>query len=132
MSAKTALLIGAIFGFLGVAFGAFGAHVLEPRLEPRLFRAFETGARYQLIHALALLVLAPMMSRADERSRRWLSRACLAFTAGIGLFSFSLYAMALSGARVLGAITPFGGLALMTAWIFVALAAVSYAENSPR
>jgi uncharacterized membrane protein YgdD (TMEM256/DUF423 family) len=113
-------VLGAASGLVGVAAGAFGAHALKDHLASDLFDAFETGARYQLVHSLALLAAAWACRTWPGRSARaagWL------FAAGIVLFSGSLYALALSGVRPLGALTPFGGLALMGGWAALALAA---------
>jgi uncharacterized membrane protein YgdD (TMEM256/DUF423 family) len=113
--------LGAASAFLSVAAGAFGAHALRARLSPELLAAFETGARYQMYHALALIAAA-------WASAQWpgpLSRAAgWLFVAGTVLFSGSLYALVLSGLRWLGAITPAGGLALLAGWICLAAAAV--------
>ncbi|HEX8905540.1 MAG TPA: DUF423 domain-containing protein [Longimicrobiaceae bacterium] len=117
---RTFWRLGAIFGFLGVAAGAFGAHALRSRLSADLLAVFETGARYQMYHALALLAVALAAGRAPSRALRaagWL------FTAGIVVFSGSLYALALTGVRVLGAITPLGGLCFLAGWIALALGA---------
>jgi uncharacterized membrane protein YgdD (TMEM256/DUF423 family) len=109
--------IGAILGALGVAVGAFGAHGLKARLTPEMLAVFETGVRYQLIHALALLAVA-------WAGTRWSSPAISAagwlFVAGILVFSGSLYALSLTGVRVLGAITPFGGVAFIAGWLALA------------
>jgi uncharacterized membrane protein YgdD (TMEM256/DUF423 family) len=112
--------IGAISGFISVAAGAFGAHALRARLEPEMLQAFETGARYQMYHAFALLVCAWMVSNGPCP---WGERAGWAFMFGTLLFSGSLYALALTGIRPLGAITPFGGLAFLAGWIMLAIAA---------
>jgi len=123
---RTFLLIGAVAAFIGVAFGAFGAHALRGRLSPDMLEVFETGVRYQMYHALALLLTAVALARFDGwivRSAGWL------FTAGIILFSGSLYALALSGVRVLGAITPIGGLAFLAGWAFLAVAAAAIGRN---
>jgi uncharacterized membrane protein YgdD (TMEM256/DUF423 family) len=109
--------IGAVFGALGVAAGAFGAHGLKARLGPEMLAVFETGVRYHLIHALALLAVAWAATRWESRAVRaagWL------FVVGIVLFSGSLYALSLTGARGLGAITPFGGAAFILGWILLA------------
>ena len=111
-------LIGAVFGFLAVAAGAFGAHALSARLEPDLLEIFETGARYQLIHALALIAVRLVLGRGVARSAviaGWL------FTIGVVIFSGSLYALALTGIRSFGAITPIGGLALLGGWLALAV-----------
>src|SRR6266702_3234793 len=107
---RTFLLIGAIFGFLGVAFGAFGAHALRSRLSPEMLAVFETGVRYQMYHAFAILIVGLMLGRMGG----WLiSAAGWLFTAGIVLFSGSLYLLAFAGVPALGAITPVGGLAFL-------------------
>src|SRR5499425_298733 len=107
------LAIGTIFGFLGVAFGAFGAHALRARLSPDMLAVFETGVRYQMYHAFAVLIVALAAARFDG----WMVRAAgWSFTAGIFLFSGSLYALALTGITTLGAITPLGGLAFLVGW----------------
>lgn len=102
-----------IAGFLGVALGAFGAHALKARLEPDLLAAFETGVRYHLYHALALFAAAWGWARWPERRFAF---AGWAFIAGITIFSGSLYLLALSGERWLGAVTPLGGLAFLAGW----------------
>src|SRR6266513_3825371 len=117
---RTFLLIGSILGFLGVVFGAFGAHALRSRLSPEMLAVFETGVRYQMYHAFALLITALALARFDG----WLLRtAGWLFTAGIVLFSGSLYALALTGVTVLGAITPLGGLAFLAGWACLLAAA---------
>jgi uncharacterized membrane protein YgdD (TMEM256/DUF423 family) len=117
---RTFLLIGALAGFLAVAFGAFGAHALRARLSPDMLAVFETGVRYQMYHALALLLVAA----AAARFGGWMVTAAgWLFTLGIVLFSGSLYALALTGVTVLGAITPIGGLAFLGGWALLALMA---------
>ena len=108
------LLIGALGGFLGVAFGAFGAHWLRSRLTPEMLAVFETAVRYQMYHVLALLLTAAAIGRIGDA--RLLLMAGWFFTAGIVLFSGSLYALALTGVTILGAITPLGGLAFLAGW----------------
>ena len=118
---RTFLLVGAIAGFIAVGFGAFGAHGLRGRLSPEMLAVFETGVRYQMYHALAILVTAVALGFADVRLLRisgWL------FTAGIVLFSGSLYAVALSGVTRLGMITPLGGLAFLAGWALLVVAAL--------
>jgi uncharacterized membrane protein YgdD (TMEM256/DUF423 family) len=110
---KTFLLVGAVAGFLAVAFGAFGAHALRARLSPEMLAAFETGVRYQMYHALAIIAVGLMMAR----SGGWLfSTAGWLFTAGIVLFSGSLYVLAVTGVTTFGAITPIGGLLFLAGW----------------
>ena len=110
-------LAGAL-GFTAVAFGAFGAHGLRGRLSPAMLEVYRTGALYHLVHAVAALAVV----LAGERLRR--GRLILTlFTAGIVVFAGSLYALAITGVTVLGAVTPLGGLLLLAAWAMVALEA---------
>ncbi len=110
---------GAINAMLSVAAGAFGAHALRQRLEPRMLEVFEVGARYQMFHALGMLAVAWVASqRAGASAAGW------AMLAGVVLFSGSLYAMALTGVRALGAITPIGGVAFLVGWALLARAAL--------
>ena len=112
--------LGAVSAFLSVAAGAFGAHALRARLSPDLLAAFETGARYQMYHALGLLAVAWAVARWPGAAAQW---AGWLFVAGTLLFSGSLYVLALTGIRWLGAITPLGGVAFLAGWICLALAA---------
>lgn len=115
------VIIGALSGAIGVAAGAFGAHALRARLEPRLLEVFETGARYQMYHAIAMLAAAWIVTRFPgslANAGGWL------FLAGTVLFSGSLYAMAFTGIRALGAITPLGGVCFIAGWGCLALAAM--------
>jgi uncharacterized membrane protein YgdD (TMEM256/DUF423 family) len=116
---RTFFVLGALSAFLAVAAGAFGAHALRARLSPDLLAAFETGARYQMYHALALVAVAWAVQRWPGTLAEW---AGWLFVAGTLLFSGSLYALALTGVRWLGAITPLGGLAFLAGWICLALA----------
>jgi uncharacterized membrane protein YgdD (TMEM256/DUF423 family) len=109
-----------VAGFLGVALGAFAAHGLEARLAPELLAAFETAARYQMYHAFALFAAAWAWARWPHRI---FAVAGALFVIGIVVFSGSLYLLALTGARGLGAITPFGGLALLTGWLCLVVGA---------
>ena len=113
--------LGALSAFVSVAAGAFGAHALRARLAPDLLVIFETGARYEMYHALALVAVAWAVQRwpgAATSAAGWL------FVAGTLLFSGSLYALALSGVRAIGAVTPFGGVAFLAGWALLAYAAV--------
>jgi uncharacterized membrane protein YgdD (TMEM256/DUF423 family) len=112
---------GAISGGLAVAAGAFGAHALRARLEPGLLLVFETGARYQMYHALALFAAAWLADRGAPVQAAWGGRL---FIAGTVLFSGSLYLLALTGVRGFGAITPIGGVAFIAGWAALALGAV--------
>jgi uncharacterized membrane protein YgdD (TMEM256/DUF423 family) len=109
-----------VSAFVAVAAGAFGAHALRARLSPDLLAVFETGARYQMYHALGLLAVAWAASRWPGP---WPPRAGWLFLAGTVLFSGSLYALALTGVRWLGAITPLGGVAFLAGWLCLAAAA---------
>lgn len=117
---RTFLLLGALAAGLAVAAGAFGAHGLRARLTPELLAVFETGARYHMYHALGLLAVA---WTASVRPGPATIAAGAFFVAGIVLFSGSLYALALSGIRWLGAITPLGGLCFLAGWVALAWAA---------
>jgi uncharacterized membrane protein YgdD (TMEM256/DUF423 family) len=106
-------VLGAGFAFLAVTFGAFGSHSLKAILAPDMLAVFETGVRYQMYHALALLVVGWTVHQYPQASFHvagWL------FVAGILLFSGSLYVLVLSGVRWLGAITPLGGVLFLVGW----------------
>jgi uncharacterized membrane protein YgdD (TMEM256/DUF423 family) len=117
---KTMILFGAVSGFVSVAAGAFGAHGLKARLEPDLLAIFETGARYQMYHALALVLIGAVALRYPSTT---LSVSGWSMVAGTVVFSGSLYLLALTGTRWLGAITPVGGLAFLVGWAALAWAA---------
>lgn len=113
-SVKLFVILAAVLGFLGVALGAFGAHGLRGRLTPEDLEIFETGVRYQMYHALALLGVAWLSTRfpgAAVTAAGWL------MVAGVVVFSGSLYVLVLSGLRWLGAVTPLGGLSLLAGWL---------------
>jgi uncharacterized membrane protein YgdD (TMEM256/DUF423 family) len=113
-------MLGAASAFLAVAAGAFGAHALKARLAPDLLVIFETGARYHMYHSLGLIAIGVLSL---VRPSALLAGAGWAMLAGIVLFSGSLYALALTGVRALGAITPFGGLGFLAGWALLAAAA---------
>ncbi|MBW7477810.1 DUF423 domain-containing protein [Paenibacillus oenotherae] len=118
---------GAIHALLAVALGAFGAHALKERLSDDMLAIFETGVRYHMYHAIGLLLLAFLADRLGAQSKMlWAGRL---MHAGIFLFSGSLYVLSLSGIKVLGAITPLGGVAFIAAW---ALAAYSLWKSGGR
>lgn len=112
--------LGALSGLIAVGAGAFGAHGLKARLTPELLAVFETGARYQIYHALALLAVAWAVNH-------WPGRTTVAsgwcFVGGTVIFSGSLYLLALTGVRGFGAITPVGGVLFLAGWLLLALAA---------
>ncbi len=111
------LRIGAILGFLGVALGAFGAHALREKLSPALLQVWHTAVLYHLLHAVALFALGlyARSSGADARVGAGL------LLSGVIVFSGSLYALALTGIKPLGAITPIGGLLLLAGWAWIAV-----------
>jgi len=124
---RLAWLSSAILGFLSVALGAFGAHGLKSRIGPLADGAqrlewWSTAAHYQIVHALALGLVACLAARSASRA---LAVATYAFVVGALLFSGSLYAMTLTGVRVLGAITPLGGVAFLVGWASLGVAAWS-------
>jgi len=111
-------ICGAASAFVAVAAGAFGAHLLRSRLTPDALGTFETGARYQMYHALALFAVAWATTRwpaPPVRAAGWL------FVVGTVLFSGSLYLLALSGVRWWGAVTPLGGLCFLAGWALLAV-----------
>ena len=114
--------VGAVSAGLAVALGAFAAHGLRARLSPEALQAFETGARYHMYHALALLAVAWAVTRWPGTA---VSVAGWLFIAGTLLFSGSLYLLAITGVRMLGAITPVGGFAFILGWLALAWAAWS-------
>jgi uncharacterized membrane protein YgdD (TMEM256/DUF423 family) len=113
-------VLGALFGGLGVALGAFGAHGLRQILSAEDLATFEIGVRYQMYHALALIAVAWAMSRWDHAA---LVAAGWLFVGGIVVFSGSLYALVLTGHRWLGAVTPLGGVAMIAGWALLGWAA---------
>lgn len=117
------LSLGAASAFVAVAAGAFGAHALRDRLTPDLLDVFETGARYQVYHALGMLAVGAALGRFSPGAVPWLAAAGWLFLAGTLLFSGSLYLLAFTGVRWLGAITPLGGVAFLAGWAAIALGA---------
>jgi uncharacterized membrane protein YgdD (TMEM256/DUF423 family) len=116
------LAIGSILAGLSVAGGAFASHALKDSLSDRYLEIFETGTRYQMYHALALLLVALLLAQ-EKFSPRFLGASGYAFIIGILIFSGSLYALSLTGINWLGAITPIGGAAFLVGWFFLALSA---------
>ena len=112
---------GSVLCGVGVALGAFGAHGLRDRLGADMISVFETGVRYHLIHSLGLIAVAWAISRWPNA---WVSTAGWMFVAGIMIFCGSLYLLALTGVRWLGAITPIGGLCLILGWALLATGAL--------
>lgn len=118
------LTIAAIFGGLSVTGGAFGAHALREKISERSLEIFDTGARYQMYHAIALLLVAILMSRLETPPTALLVSGWL-FIIGVVIFSGSLYVLSLTGIKSLGAVAPLGGLALMAGWGALAMAAAT-------
>ena len=113
------MLLASLSGFIAVAAGAFGAHALKKRLSEDMFAVFEVGVRYQMYHVFALIAVAWMISKSASPV---LTTAGVCFVIGSLVFSGSLYLLALTGTRWLGAITPIGGLAFLLGWLCLAWA----------
>ena len=113
--ARIFFTMGSLFALLGVALGAFAAHLLKDRLSSELLAIFEVGVRYHMYHALGLLGIAWGITQFPHSN---LYVAGWLFVAGIVIFSGSLYALSFSGIRWLGAITPFGGLCFLAGWLW--------------
>lgn len=115
---KTFIVIGAVAMALGVILGAFGAHGLKNKLTPDLLAVYQTGVEYHLYHALGLILVGVLINQfpqvAGLHTGGWL------LLAGIVIFSGSLYVLAISGIRWLGAITPIGGTAFIAGWLWIA------------
>ncbi len=119
------LAIAAILGGLSVAAGAFASHALREKLSEQALEIFETAAHYQMYHALALLLVALLLSRAEFPQPILIATGWL-FIVGIAIFSGSLYALSLTGVKVLGVITPLGGAAFLAGWGALAIAAWTF------
>jgi uncharacterized membrane protein YgdD (TMEM256/DUF423 family) len=105
--------VGAIFAFVGIGIGAFGAHAVKNIISPESLAIYQTGVQYHLIHALALVLVGIL----GEKISPWVGKL---FSIGICIFSGSLYALALTGVKILGAITPIGGVCFLTGWALLA------------
>ncbi|WP_262732107.1 DUF423 domain-containing protein [Gaetbulibacter sp. NE] len=119
MTQQVFIITGALFGMLAIIFGAFGAHALKKTLSEDQLKSFETGLKYQMYHAIVLLILG-FNQEFSTSAMYW------CFTLGIVLFSFSIYGLILSDAkgkklRFLGPITPIGGLLFVAGWLFILL-----------
>ena len=121
MTARLALTLAAAFLFAAVGAGAFGAHALKDKLAPDLMAVYQTAVQYHFWHALGLLAVGILMLQKSDTGA--LAVAAWLLVVGVLLFSGSLYALALTGVRGLGAVTPIGGVALLAAWAAVAWAA---------
>lgn len=121
-SSAVLVLLICLSGFLAVAIGAFGAHGLKKFVSPELMVVFETGNRYHFYHTLAallsfLFLQQSLVLESPNKSKSYLKLATWMFLLGILIFSFSLYALAITGIRILGAITPIGGVSFLIGWI---------------
>ena len=119
-NAQSIVITGAVLAFLGVALGAFGAHALKARLAADMLLVYQTGVQYHLAHALGIVLIGILVQMVP--ASKWLPVAAWTMTAGVIVFSGSLYALSISGVRLLGVITPLGGVALLAAWGMVAWA----------
>ncbi|MDF2958792.1 MAG: rane protein [Paenibacillus sp.] len=119
--------IGGICAFLCVAFGAFGAHMLKDVLEPDRLTVFQTGVQYQMMHSLGLIAVG--ITAGFMPGSKHLVKAGWFLLAGMVLFSGSLYVLSLTGIKILGIITPFGGVAFLIGWFLFALAAFQHKPN---
>lgn len=121
---KLFILIGAINAFLAVALGAFGAHGLEGKVEPKYLETWKTGVTYQMFHATGLLLIGVLLGKLPASAL--LSWSGWLMLIGIVLFSGSLYVLSVTKVSILGAITPLGGVAFLAAWVLLMIAAVKY------
>ncbi|MCM3574998.1 MULTISPECIES: DUF423 domain-containing protein [Mesobacillus] len=121
---KLFILIGAINAFLAVGLGAFGAHGLEGKVEPKYLETWKTGVTYQMFHATGILIIGILLGKLPASAL--LSWSGWLMLIGIVLFSGSLYVLSVTKISVLGAITPLGGLSFLAAWVLLMIAAVKY------
>ncbi|MCR8633295.1 DUF423 domain-containing protein [Paenibacillus radicis (ex Xue et al. 2023)] len=119
--------IGSICAFLSVAFGAFGAHMLKDVLTPGNLTVFQTGVLYQMMHSVGLIALG--IAAGFMPGSKYLIRAGWFLLTGIVLFSGSLYVLSLTDIKILGAITPFGGVSFLVGWVLVAVAAFRHKQK---
>ncbi len=121
---KVFLILGAINAFLAVAFGAFGAHMLEGRIPAKYIETWQTAVQYQMFHAAGLMIVGLLAGKIGmHASVNW---AGWLMFAGIILFAGSLYVLSITQISVLGAITPIGGVAFLTAWVLMIVAVYKY------
>ena len=115
--------LGAALAFLGIALGAFGAHAIRDAIPPDRLAVYQTGVQYHQLPALALVLVGLLRDRLPTPMRRLVSVSGWLFVVGIVVFAGSLYALALSGVRALGAITPLGGLCFLSGWALLTIIA---------
>lgn len=125
---KGSIISGAIHGFLAVALGAFGAHALEDILNDYGAGIWDTAVQYQMFHATGLVLVGILMSKGIFGAVKQLKWAMICFNAGIVFFSGSLLILALTGIKILGAITPIGGVFFLAGWVLVIVSAMKYAK----
>ncbi|KGR84756.1 MULTISPECIES: DUF423 domain-containing protein [Lysinibacillus] len=125
---KRFIVTGALHGLLAVAFGAFGAHALKEVLDEYSRGIWETAVQYQMFHATGLLVIGLLMSSKLLGEVKQLNLAGIFFNLGIVFFSGSLYVLAISGIKVLGAITPIGGVLFLAGWLLIIFTALKHAR----
>ena len=125
---KRFIVTGALHGLLAVAFGAFGAHALKEVLDEYSRGIWETAVQYQMFHATGLLIIGLLMSSKLLGEVKQLNLAGIFFNLGIVFFSGSLYVLAISGIKVLGAITPIGGVLFLAGWLLIILTALKHAR----
>lgn len=119
---KLFMLIGSINMLIAVGLGAFGAHGLQPKLSERMFEIYQTGVQYHMIHAVGILIIASLADRFTNPVM--LTWAGWAMFVGIIFFSGSLYILSISGIKILGAITPIGGVFFMVGWLLIVITAI--------
>ena len=119
---KGSIISGAVHGFLAVSLGAFGAHALENVLDDYGQGIWDTAVQYQMFHAAALILIGILMSAKLFGEMKQLKTALICMNAGIFFFSGSLFVLALSGIKVLGAITPIGGVLFLIGWTMLIMA----------
>ena len=120
-NARPIIIAGAMLAFLGVALGAFGAHALRSRVDANLLAVYQTGVQNHLVHALGVILIGVLVQVAPDS--KWLRIAGWTMVVGVIVFSGSLYTLSLTGVRAFGALTPLGGVALLAAWLMLALGA---------
>lgn len=125
---KKFIVTGALHGFLAVALGAFGAHALKDVVDEYGLSIWETAVQYQMFHATGLLVIGLLMSSKLLGEVKQLKLAGIFFNLGIVFFAGSLYVLAVSGIKVLGAITPIGGLLFLAGWVLIIVSALKQAK----
>ncbi len=130
MKSSDLLIIGSMFMALAVAFGAFGAHVVQDILTPDRFEVYKTAVEYHFYHAIGLLILGLLTQKAGLSKWFWWSGT--SFICGILIFSGSLYILTLTDTGWLGAVTPFGGFAFILGWSFLILGVIQYRKKTPK